>query len=261
MILAGSTTSSDSAPAWQESENRTRTRPVRRDVVWHKYDVVNKFPHDPAAFTQGLVWHEGRLYEGTGLRGASSVRRVRLETGAVEQKIDLAPNIFGEGIAVWNDSIVQITWQNQVGFVYDLETFAQRRSFTYQGEGWGLTHDGTRLIMSNGSSVLVFRDPETFAETRRVTVTFRGAPLQRLNELEYIEGQIWANIWPTNQIARIEPNTGRVMGVLDLTGILTPQDQGNAAVDVLNGIAYDEKSDRIFVTGKLWPRLYEIRVR
>lgn len=258
VYVAGVSTMAQSTPP---EKSRSHTRPVRRDVVWHTWEVVEKYPHDPAAFTQGLVWHEGRLYEGTGLVGFSSLRRVKLETGEVEKKIDIAPNLFGEGIVIWIDSVVQITWQNHIGFVYDLDSFAQRRSFGYEGEGWGLTHDGTHLIMSNGTSVLTLRDPETLEETGRIDVTFRGQPLSRLNELEYIDGSIWANVWPTNQIVIISPSTGRVSGVLDLTGILTPEDQGNRGVDVLNGIAYDASSRRIFVTGKYWPTLYEIRVR
>lgn len=230
------------------------------DVTWYGYEIVNRFPHDPAAFTQGLVWHDGSLYEGTGQLGQSSLRKVKLETGKVEKRVALAPDLFGEGIAVWNDSVIQLTWQNGVAIVHDLASFKQTRTFRYDGEGWGLTHDGRRLIMSDGSSRLTFRDPATFRAVGSIEAVFRGRKLAGLNELEFIKGEIWANVWTTNQIVTIDPSTGNVKGVVDLTGLLSPADRKGARVDVLNGIAYDAEDDRIFVTGKYWPMLYEIRL-
>lgn len=224
------------------------------------YKVVRTYPHDRDAFTQGLVYHRGVLYEGTGLHGRSSVRRVRLETGEVLQIRRLDPKYFGEGIAVWKNSLIQLTWRSEIGFVYDLETFEPRRTFTYTGEGWGLTHDGTRLIMSNGSETgtLQFLDPHTLRETGRLTVRDAGVPVAGLNELEYVKGEIYANVWNTERIARISPKTGQVTGWIDLRGLLDPREA--AGVDVLNGIAYDAEKDRLFVTGKLWPRIFEIQV-
>lgn len=222
------------------------------------YKVVRSYPHDPQAFTQGLVFHEGVLYEGTGLNGQSSIRKVDLESGRVLQVRELDDRYFGEGIAIWKDALVQLTWQSEVGFVYDLATFEPRRTFTYPGEGWGLTHDGTRLIMSDGSSTLRFLDPVTLRETGRLPVHDGGAPVGELNELEYIKGEIYANVWNTHRLVRISPKTGQVTGWVDLRGLLDPRDA--ARVDVLNGIAYDAAKDRLFVTGKLWPRLFELQL-
>jgi glutamine cyclotransferase len=221
------------------------------------YRVVNTYPHDPAAFTQGLVFDAGTLYEGTGLEGQSSVRRVNLASGQVLQSRALAPEYFGEGLTVWGEQLIQLTWQSRVGFVYDKTTFRLIKQFTYPTEGWGLTQDGTHLIMSDGTAHLYFLDPGTLTETRRITVTDRGAPVVRLNELEYIRGEIFANIWQTDRIARIAPDTGEVVGWIDLTGLLGAADRAQP-VDVLNGIAYDAEHDRLVVTGKLWPRLLEI---
>jgi glutamine cyclotransferase len=234
--------------------------PKPRDVTLYGYQIVNRYPHDPAAFTQGLVWHDGALYEGTGQLGASSLRKVQLATGKVERQADLAPDLFGEGITIWEGSVIQLTWQHGVALVHDLASFERTRAFRYEGEGWGLTHDGRRLIMSNGSSTITFRDPATFRAIGSIEVVFRGRKLAGLNELEFIEGEIWANVWTTNQIVRIDPSSGNVTGIIDLTGLLSPADQGGVRVDVLNGIAYDKKNDRIFVTGKYWPKLYEIRL-
>ena len=222
------------------------------------YRVVRVYSHDPNAFTQGLQYVDGFLYEGTGLNGRSSIRRVKLETGEVLQKRDIAEAYFGEGITVWKTELIQLTWRSNVAFVYDKATFAPRRTFDYKGEGWGLTHDGTNLIMSDGTDELRVLDPETFAERRRIKVTAAGIPLRHLNELEYVNGEILANVWPTDSIARLSPATGRVTGYVDLGGLLTPGER--ASVDVLNGIAYDAQNDRLFVTGKLWPRLFEIRI-
>ena len=222
------------------------------------YRVVRAYPHDPKAFTQGLQYVDGFLYEGTGLNGSSSIRKVKLETGEVVQRRDVARAYFGEGITVWKTDLIQLTWQSNVAFVYDKATFAPRRTFKYQGEGWGLTNDGTSLIMSDGTDELRVLDPATFAERRRIKVTAVGTPLGNLNELEYMKGEILANVWTTDSVARVSPDTGRVTGYIDLRGLLTPAEQ--RSVDVLNGIAYDEKNDRLFVTGKLWPRLFEIKI-
>jgi glutamine cyclotransferase len=223
------------------------------------YQIVRVYPHDPDAFTQGLQYVDGVLYEGTGLHGRSSIRRVALETGKVEQKRDVPAEYFGEGITVWKNTLIELTWQSHVALVYDRATFEPRKQFTYPGEGWGLTHDGTNLIMSDGSDELRYLDPVTFVEKRRLKVTAAGAPLRNLNELEYVKGEILANVWQTDYVARIQPATGTVTAYIDLRGLLSPAER--AKTDVLNGIAYDAARDRLFITGKLWPRLFEIRVR
>jgi glutamine cyclotransferase len=222
------------------------------------YQIQRVYPHDPYAFTQGLQFNDGALYEGTGLNGRSSIRKVALDTGTVLRKRDVAEQYFGEGITVWKSEVFELTWQSGVAFVYDKTTFEPRRTLKYTGEGWGLTHDGTHLIMSDGSSELRVLDPATFAERRRIKVTAVGAPLKNLNELEYVKGEIFANIWRTDYIARIAPDTGKVTGYIDLRGLLTAAER--ARTDVLNGIAYDPAHDRLFVTGKLWPKLFEIKV-
>jgi len=222
------------------------------------YQVVRSYPHDRAAFTQGLIFRDGVFYEGTGLNGQSGIRKVKLETGEVLQVKPLGAEYFGEGITDWKGQIVQLTWQSEVGFVYDMKTFEPVRRWSYSGEGWGLTHDAARLVMSDGSSQLRFIDPATFKETGRITVRDGGTPVERLNELEYVKGEIFANVWQTSRIARISPKDGRVTGWIDLAGLLPPADRGG--VDVLNGIAYDAAGDRLFVTGKLWPRVFEIRL-
>ena len=221
------------------------------------YKIVHTYPHDPGAFTQGLVYQDGYLYEGTGMNGESSIRKVDLSTGKVLLKVDLPRNYFGEGIVLWKDKLIELTWQTKIGFVYDLATFKQLRTFTYGREGWGITQDGTRLIMSDGSSTLYFWNPETFQEIGHLDVDDKGKPVSNLNELEYVHGEIYANVWQTERIARISPTTGHVLGWLDLSGLLTPAER--AATDVLNGIAYDAKLKRLFITGKHWPKLFEIR--
>jgi len=223
------------------------------------YTVVATYPHDPGAFTQGLIYRDGVLYESTGLNGRSSVRQVRLETGDVIRQHDVDAAYFGEGLADWGDRLVQLTWQSHIGFVYDLATFAPIRSFTYPGEGWGLTEDGQRLILSDGTPALRFLDPTTFVEIGRVTVTDAGRPIVNLNELEMVRGELYANVWQSDRIVRIDPDSGHVLGWIDLSGLLAPADR-TQPVDVLNGIAYDEAGDRLFVTGKLWPKLFQIRV-
>ncbi|HVL69993.1 MAG TPA: glutaminyl-peptide cyclotransferase [Vicinamibacterales bacterium] len=223
------------------------------------YQIVRTYPHDPEAFTQGLVYADGHLYEGTGLNGRSGIRKVKLETGEVLQIQPLESRYFGEGIAVVGGTIVQLTWQSEVGFVYDRATFRRLRTFTYTGEGWGLAYDGTRLIMSDGTATLRLLDPTTLRETGRLQVREGARPVTQLNELEVVKGEILANVWQSDRIARISPTTGAVLGWIDLTGLLTPREAATA--DVLNGIAYDAANDRLFVTGKLWPKLFEIRVR
>jgi glutamine cyclotransferase len=232
--------------------------PEPRVLPIYGYRVVRAYPHDSKAFTQGLQYVDGFLYEGTGLNGSSSIRKVKLETGEVVQRRDVARAYFGEGITVWKTDLIQLTWQSHVAFVYDKLTFAPRRTFKYKGEGWGLTHDGTNLIMSDGTDELRVLDPATFAERRRIKVTAVGTPLRNLNELEYMKGEILANVWTTDSVARVAADTGRVTGYIDLRGLLTPAEQ--RSVDVLNGIAYDEKNDRLFVTGKLWPKVFEIKI-
>lgn len=224
------------------------------------YQVVHSYPHDPGAFTQGLIYVDGHLYESTGLNGRSSIRMVDLYTGKVLQKFDLPPNYFAEGLTDWGSTLVQLTWKAQKGFVYDRFSFSLLRTFPYQGEGWGLTHDDQQLIMSDGSSYLRFLDPKTFRETRRIHVTDdAGRAVEELNELEYVRGEIYANIWQSDTIVRISPRTGKVLGKIDLSGIINKRELGNPDA-VLNGIAYDAAGNRLFVTGKLWPRLFEIRV-
>ena len=226
-------------------------------VPVHLAEIVNTYPHDPAAFTQGLVFVDGALYEGTGRNGESALRKVELATGAVQQQLRIPAQHFGEGITALDGKIFQLTWQTHIGFVYDIASFRQVQSFYLPGEGWGITHDGSRLIISDGTANLRFFDPVTLKETARVAVTEDGRPLDRLNELEYINGEVWANVWYTDFIVRIDPATGVVKSKVDLGG-LNPR-RGNE--DVLNGIAWDADGKRLFVTGKLWDSLYEIRLK
>ena len=222
------------------------------------YRVINTFPHDPMAFTQGLIFDNGVMYEGTGLRGRSTLRRVDLETGVVAAIYELSSHLFGEGITVFGDRIMQLTWQSNIGFVYDKESFEVLDQFSYPTEGWGITHDGEHLIMSDGTADLHFLDPDTFAEVDRITVRDDGDLVTRLNELEYIGGRVYANIWQTDRIARIDPGTGQVIDWIDLTGLLTAEER--QGTNVLNGIAFDAANNRLFVTGKLWPKLFEIAI-
>jgi glutamine cyclotransferase len=227
-------------------------------AVW-TYEVVNTFAHDQKAFTQGLVFENGVLYEGTGLLGHSTLRKVELETGNILKMHKLSPEFFGEGITIYRDNIIQLTYKENVGFVYNKDTFELLRKFNYPTEGWGITHNGTHLIMSDGTPTLYFLDPQTFEQVNRIRVYDRNGPVSRLNELEYVEGQIYANIWGIERIARIAPETGRVAGWIDMKGLLARQDY-TGYEDVLNGIAYDKKSGRLFVTGKFWPKLFEIKL-
>jgi glutamine cyclotransferase len=231
---------------------------ARRAPEGGSFKVVAAYPHDPAAFTQGLAIEAGQLYEGTGQYGASTVRRVDLASGRPEKQRALGPRYFGEGIAILDGLLYQLTWQNGAVVVYDLETFEVERTMQYDGEGWGLTHDGRQLIMSDGSATLRFRDPQTFSVTREIEVRHDGVPVSRLNELEYVEGEIWANIWYDDRIARISPADGKVLGFIDLGSLYPQSARGSEAV--LNGIAYDAATKRLFVTGKNWPQLYEIEV-
>ena len=223
------------------------------------YRVVNVYPHDRQAFTQGLIWCDGFLYEGTGLHGASSLRKVRLETGRVVEQHSLDRQYFGEGITEWGGRLLQLTWNSNLGFIYDRSNLKVRGTFRYPGEGWGLTHDRDRLIMSDGTAALRFLDPKTLRETGRMNVQSGGAPLTDLNELEFVRGEIYANVYRTDWIARISPQTGVVTGWIDLRGLL-PEIDRRIPVDVLNGIAYDARGNHLFVTGKLWPKLFEIEL-
>jgi len=225
----------------------------------YTYKVVNTYPHDRSAFTEGLVFEDGVLYEGTGLHGHSTLRRVKLETGEILQICELPPQYFGEGVTIYGNKIIQLTWQSHIGFVYNKYSFKLLKKFNYPNEGWGITHDGKHLIMSDGTSTLHFLDPETFEEINQIEVSANNTPVTGINELEYIQGEIYANIWQTERIARIDPLTGQVVGWIDLKGILSPEDHSET-VDVLNGIAYDAKNDRLFVTGKFWPKLFEIEL-
>jgi glutaminyl-peptide cyclotransferase len=222
------------------------------------YKIIHTYPHDAGAFTQGLVYYDGFLYEGTGLNGKSSIRKVELSTGKVLQKADLLAGYFGEGITLWKDKLIELTWQTKIGFVYDRVSFKQLRTFNYNREGWGLTHDGKRLIMSDGSATLYFWDPETFKEIDHLDVVDNGSPVTFLNELEYIHDEIYANVWQTDRIARISPKTGHVLAWIDLSDVLPPAERSRD--NVLNGIAYDAKQNRLFITGKNWPKLFEIQV-
>jgi glutamine cyclotransferase len=221
--------------------------------------VVRAYPHDPEAFTQGLIWLDGKLYESTGLVGRSTIREVDLETGRVLRRTDIPAGLFGEGITNWGDEILSITWQDNVGFRWDRRTFRQTGSWNYAHEGWGLTQDGRHIILSDGTPVLRFLDPATMREVRRISVTDGGRPIPNLNELEYVNGEIFANVWMSTRIARIDPATGRVKAWLDLTPVAEQTARGDGN-DVLNGIAYDRAGDRLFVTGKNWPKLYEIDI-
>ena len=236
----------------------TATTAQVQDPPIDTFEVVATYPHDPDAFIQGLVYQDGIFYEGTGLRGRSSLRKVDPASGDVTQGIDLPAQDFGEGIAIFGDKLYQLTWQENTGYIYDKDSFELLDTWTYPGEGWGLTTDGQQLIMSDGTNVLRFLDPSTLAETRRVEVLDpQGRALTNLNELEYVNGEVYANIWQTDWIARIDPATGQIRGLIDLRGLLPAEDR-TQPVDVLNGIAYDPASDHLFVTGKLWPKLFEI---
>lgn len=228
-----------------------------RDVQTAGYKVVRAYPHDPAAFTEGLLWLDGKLYESTGLNGRSDIREVRLDDGEVLRKVTVPATYFGEGIVDWGDEIISLTWQNEIGFRWNRADFRQTGSFRYPGEGWALTRDKTNIYMSDGTAQIRVLDPKTMAETKRIDVTDQGVPVVRLNELEWVNGEILANVWMTPRIARIDPATGKVKGWIDLTDLVAETAPPDPDA-VLNGIAYDPAGDRLFVTGKNWPKLFEI---
>jgi glutamine cyclotransferase len=230
-----------------------------KNIPTYTYKIVNTYPHSRKAYTQGLVFEDGALYEGTGLYGHSSIRKIDLKTGKILRIHRLPKNIFGEGITIYKNRIIQLTWKAKKGFVYNKDTFKLKQKFRYSCKGWGITHDGKNLIMSDGTSSLYFSDPKTFKETRRIKVYNNKEPVKKLNELEYIKGEVYANIWKKDLIAKISPKTGEVTGWIDLKGLL-PTQNFNKRDSVLNGIAYDKKNDRLFVTGKLWPKLFEIKL-
>jgi glutamine cyclotransferase len=248
------------SPKGDESE-KSQVPPILQALMpIYSYHIVDSYPHDARAFTQGLAIADGALYESTGLYGESSLRRVDLATGDVLQERSLPDSLFGEGIAIWNERIIQVTWRARVGLVYDRRSFELLKQFRYHTEGWGLTHDGDRLILSDGSSTLYFIDPDSFAELGRVAVFDTDGPVTLLNELEYIGGEVFANILQSDRIARIDPRSGKVTGWIDLGGLLAEVPGTNSA-GVLNGIAYDEVENRLYVTGKNWPQLFEIELR
>lgn len=234
--------------------------PGNQAVPIYGYEVVHAWPHDPDAFTQGLVFHDGKLLESTGEVGRSSLRRVELETGKVLQKVDVPEPYFAEGITLLKGKIYQLTWQHQLGFIYDAWTFDKIGQFNYQGEGWGLTTDGQSLILSDGTNRLRFLDPDNFQVRKTIAVLDGSTPVYEINELEYVQGEIYANIWHADRIARIDPQTGRILGWIDLTGLLSRGEVQDEEA-VLNGIAYDETNGRLFASGKLWPKLFEIRLK
>ncbi|HXS03958.1 MAG TPA: glutaminyl-peptide cyclotransferase [Rhodanobacter sp.] len=232
----------------------------RAAIPVYGYRIVHIYPHDTSAYTEGLFYKDGFLYESTGEKGASTIRKVQLETGKVLQRHDLPAQYFGEGIVYWKDQLIQLTWQSETGFVYGLDDFKLRHTFSYPGEGWALTRDSRHIYMSDGSSVLRILDPDTLATVGSIMVTADGVPVTNLNELEWVDGEIYANVWLTNRIARIDPATGHVVGWIDLTGLFDVNTLPRPIDDVLNGIAWDAQHDRLFVTGKNWPQLFEIKL-
>ena len=248
------------APSDESTEPAALQPQQFSEIPTYSYRVVRTFPHDPDAFTQGLLYDDGFLYESTGQYGQSSLRKVELETGAVVQLHQLDDRFFAEGLALFGNRLLQLTWRSNKGFAYRLDSFEQLAEFAYPTEGWGLTHNGELLVMSDGSSTLYFRDPFTFAEVSRVAVVAQDRPISQLNELEWVAGEVFANIWRTDIIARIDPATGQVAGWIDLTGLLSDADRRGSNAEVLNGIAYDPEGERLFVTGKWWPKLYQIEL-
>ncbi len=242
------------------SNSANNPAPANGPARKYGYQIVNMWPHDSNAFTQGLVLMDGKLLESTGEEGRSSLRRVELESGKVLKKVDVPEPYFAEGLALLNGKLYQLTWQHNIGFIYDAQTFDRVGQFNYTGEGWGLTTDGQSLILSDGTSSIRFIDPASFRVTRSINVTDQNRPVRELNELEYINGEIYANVWHDNRIATIDPQSGRVNSWIDLTGLM-PDGELQDPEAVLNGIAYDQASDKLIVTGKLWPRVFEIKVR
>ena len=271
MLIAMSCGEAPSGRSINSISNTNNSNPTTNSrtstAAQYSVEVVATYPHDPKAFTQGLVFHNGFLYEGTGGKPArgddfsSSLRKVDLHSGKVIQKYDVPPTFFGEGITIMGDKVYQITWQEGTGFIYNLDDFKLLREVKYSGDGWGLTNDGTNLIMSDGTHVIRFINPEDFTTQRTITVTDeKGRPLMELNELEFVKGEIWANVWQTGWIVRIDPATGKLLGRIDLKDIADDVAKKNRTADVLNGIAHDPATERIFITGKNWPNLYEIKV-
>jgi glutamine cyclotransferase len=255
VLAACAKPSAGRAPSVPPSPAAASAAPVR-----YTCEVVATWPHDPRAFTQGLVFRNGELLESTGLNGQSTLRDVEINSGRVTKQIEVPRQYFAEGLAVIGDRAFQLTWQNGKGFVYDADTFRQLQEFSYEGEGWGLATDGRVLILSDGTSRIRFLDPATFRVLRTIDVVRDGQPVMRLNELEWINGEIFSNVWQTDEIVRIDPATGQVRGVIDCAGLLAPQDRG-PGTDVLNGIAYDAANDRLFLTGKRWPKLFQVRLK
>jgi glutamine cyclotransferase len=253
-------TTASNAPAGNTNAASSVNTAAAGQVPIYGYEVVNTFPHDPDAFTQGLIFDGGALVESTGLEGHSTLRRVELQTGRVLQKIDVSKYDFAEGMTLFAGKIYQLTWKGERGFIYDPRTFQKTGEFNYTGEGWGLTHDADSLILSDGSEQIRFIDPNTYQLKRTITVTDKGRAVEEINELEFVKGEIYANIWHQNRVARIDPQTGHVNSWIDLSGLLRSGETTSAEA-VLNGIAYDEQGDRLFVTGKLWPKLFEIKLK
>jgi glutaminyl-peptide cyclotransferase len=260
---ACSSTPGTTTQSWQSpTPSIITSRPapsISSPVPTYGYKVIHTYPHDQGAFTEGLVYDDSVFYESTGRYGQSSLRKVNQQSGQVLQIYNLPAEYFGEGLALYQDKLLQLTWKSHTGFIYDKASFDLVRDFTYPNEGWGLTYDGKRLVMSDGTSTLHFWNPETLEEIGSIDVQDRGTPVTYLNELEYIRGQIYANVWQTNKIAIIDPESGVVAAWIDLTGIIQAENY-TEAIDVLNGIAYDTAAGRLFVTGKLWPLLFEIEV-
>lgn len=240
-----------------DADDGVTVRSGGQDIEMLRVDVIERHPHARDAFTQGLLWHGGRLYESTGMRGRSTVRLVDLLTGQTERQLELDPGLFGEGLALVNDRLIQLTWTSGKALVYRRDDFTKVAEFAYQGEGWGLCHDGKHLYMSNGSDTLTVRDPDTFQIIERRQVTIRGRPQGRLNELECVNGQIYANVWEYDQIIRFDPATGQVNAIIDSSRLLSPDER--QSVDVLNGIAYMAEREHFLITGKYWPYVFEVR--
>ena len=259
-VLSSLRTSSEeqmNAPVSNKSSSSEGATAIARQI---EYEVVSSYPHDTGAFLQGLLWHEGHFYESTGLNGRSTLRQVEFSSGKVLKSISLSSDLFGEGLALVDDRLIQLTWHARRAFIYDRESLQLIGEFTYDTEGWGLTFDGKNLILSDGSNTLTYYDKESYKPGRKLQVTMNGRPLRNLNELEFIEGEIWANVWQRDIIVRIDPATGDVTSYMDMRGLLS-SDMRTGREDVLNGIAYDSERKRIFVSGKLWPRVFEIKLK
>jgi glutamine cyclotransferase len=256
--LSSMRSSSGVAPSGSASPAPPATSDGRARQV--SYETVNSYPHDSTSFTQGLLWRDGGFYESTGMYGHSKLRRLEFPSGKLLKEVSLTDDLFGEGLALVDTRLIQLTWTTHRGFTYDIQSFEKLEEFRYDTEGWGLTYDGTNLILSDGSSDLFYLDPHSFKVIKKLPVTMNGQPITELNELEFIDGEIWSNVWQTDLILRIDPATGRVTSFLNMKDLLAPSDR-TGTEDVLNGIAYDADKKRIFVTGKRWPRIFEIRIK